>query len=359
MTRIISKHTSVSFSIAQLVLSFLFLSVLALPAISINPDEIPKGTTTLPQPPEPLPLPAPLPAAPPPAPAPPENPAPPESPPAPVTPQVYYPPEPSAPAPAPSPVPAPAPSQPVTTPQQPTRSSRDVVGCNDKGHSTLVRQIEIGELIPCVLSQDSFRQAGRPIHIYEFQGNVNQAVVVKLIGGKPGDWQLNPYLVLLGPDRQVIAADDNTSRLRVAEAYVRLPATGTYTILASSSKAGEFGRYGLVVERDREQYSFDQFDELTNRSRKLKQDNSAYDTSEFQAEQGNVITIRASSSSFFPALVLLDPDGQLVARNDNKAGSRNITLEHKIAKSGTYTVVVNSLRPSDRGSYRLTIKSNR
>jgi serine protease Do len=194
--------------------------------------------------------------------------------------------------------------------------------------------------------------------MYEFQGTADQALAIKLIGGKSGDWQLNPYLVLLGPDRRVIAADDNTSRQRIAQVQVKLPTNGTYTILASNREAKESGRYSVVVETDPNRYSLDESRELSDRSQRLTQDNSAFNPSEFQGEQGKTVTIRASSYSFFPALILLDPDGQIIARNNNKAGDRNVTLEYRLPKSGTYKAIVNSLRPEDRGSYRLTISTS-
>ncbi|NJL43088.1 MAG: hypothetical protein HC935_06590 [Pseudanabaena sp. SU_2_4] len=196
------------------------------------------------------------------------------------------------------------------------------------------------------------------MHIYQFQGKANQPVVAKLIGGKPGDWQLNPYLVLLDPNRQVIAADDNTSRQRVAQVNVKLPETGMYTILASNGDPKQTGRYSVVVERDPNIYSFDRLEELDSSSSRLSQDNSPYEISEFQGEQDRLVTIRASSYSFFPVVYLLDSDDRILASNENTVGDRNAALEYRLPKSGTYKVLVNSLRPEDRGAYRLTISSS-
>lgn len=236
---------------------------------------------------------------------------------------------------------------------------KDVVGCNEEGHITAIRRISLGEVAHCVISDNSFRNNnGRPVHIYQFQGKANQPIVAKLIGGKPGDWQLSPYLVLLGPDRQVIAADDNTSKQRVAQVNVKLPETGIYTILASNGDPKQTGRYSVVVERDTNIYTVDQLDELDSRSSRLSQDNSAYEISEFQGEQDRLVTIRASSYSFFPVVYLLDSDDRILASNENTVGDRNTTIEYRLPKSGTYRVLVNSLRPEDRGSYRLTISSS-
>lgn len=235
---------------------------------------------------------------------------------------------------------------------------KDVVGCNEQGHITAIRRISLGEVAHCVISDNSFRNNnGRPVHIYQFQGKANQAIVTKLIGGKPGDWQLSPYLLLLGPDRQVIAADDNTSRQRVAQVNVKLPETGMYTILASNGDPKQTGRYSVVVESDPNIYTYDRLDELDNQSLKLSQDNSAFDVSEFQGQQDQLVSIRASSYSFFPVVYLLDSDDRILATNENTVGDRNALLEYRLPKSGTYKVVVNSLRPQDRGPYRLTVGS--
>jgi hypothetical protein len=233
-----------------------------------------------------------------------------------------------------------------------------VVSCDEEGHIKAIRLIRYGEVVHCVLGDNSFRSNGRPMHIYQFQGKVNQPIVAKLIGGKPGDWQLSPYLVLLGPDREIVAADDNTSRQRVAQVNVKLPENGIYTILASNGDPKQTGRYSVVVERDPNLYSVDRLEELDNRSSRLSQDNSAYNISEFQGEQDRLVTIRASSYNFFPVVFLLDSDDRILASNENPIGDRNATIEYRLPQSGTYKVLVNSLRPTDRGTYRLTISSS-
>jgi hypothetical protein len=195
--------------------------------------------------------------------------------------------------------------------------------------------------------------------MYKFQGTADQALVLRVIGGKSGYWQLKPYLVLLGPDRQRVSADDNTSKQQIAQVQLKLPVSGIYTILVSNRLASESGRYTLLAENDPTPYSFDQVAELTDQSQKIDQDNSAFNLSEFQGEQGQLITIRASSYSFFPSIILLDSDEQIIARNDNKEGNRSTTLEYRLPKNGKYKIIINSVRPKDKGSYRLTISSKR
>jgi hypothetical protein len=259
----------------------------------------------------------------------------------------------------PLPVYEPSPSQPTvveTRPRSPIASG--VVSCDEEGHIRAIRRIRYGEVVHCVLGDNSFRNSGRPMHIYQFQGKVNQPIVAKLIGGKPGDWQLSPYLIMLDPNREVIATDDNATRQRVAQVNVKLPETGIYTILASNGDAKQTGRYSVVVERDPNLYSVDRIEELDTRSSKLIQDNSPYNISEFQGEQDRLVTVRVSSSSFFPVIFLLDSDDRVLASNDNTIGARNAALEYRLPSSGTYKVLVNSLRPGDRGNYRLTVSSS-
>jgi hypothetical protein len=163
---------------------------------------------------------------------------------------------------------------------------------------------------------------------------------------------------MLDPNREVIAADDNATRQRVAQVNVKLQENGIYTILASNGDAKQTGRYSVVVERDPNLYSVDRIEELDVRSSKLIQDNSPYNISEFQGEQDRLVTVKVSSSSFFPVIFLLDSDDRVLASNDNTIGDRNAALEYRLPRSGTYKVLVNSLRPGDRGNYRLTISSS-
>ena len=124
----------------------------------------------------------------------------------------------------------------------------DLVGCDNKGHIKVIRQIRLGETVFCVLGENSYRKDGSLRHKYEFQGNADQALVFRFkpTGGK----QRHLYLVLLGPDQQVVASGNNPSKQTYAQVHVKLPVTGMYTVLVSNGNATESSDYKFILNSD-------------------------------------------------------------------------------------------------------------
>jgi hypothetical protein len=100
------------------------------------------------------------------------------------------------------------------------------------------------------MGKDTILKDGRLTHMYQFRGTANQALVIKLVGNSSGALQLYPSFVLQAPNQQVVAAEENTSRQRIVQLQVKLPATGLYTIFVSSVNAKKTGGYLLVVGKD-------------------------------------------------------------------------------------------------------------
>jgi len=77
-------------------------------------------------------------------------------------------------------------------------------------------------------------------------------------------------------------------------------------------------------------------------------DGSNFDLWQFTASAGDTITIDMASSAFTPYLILLDPADIPIAESETH-------IAFKLASTGTYTVVANSLNASQAGDYTLSI----
>jgi hypothetical protein len=94
-------------------------------------------------------------------------------------------------------------------------------------------------------------------------------------------------------------------------------------------------------------------------------DGSFYDAYTFSGTAGQQIVISMSSSDFDTYLILLGPDGALVASNDDSIP--NFTTNSRIPASsgflslpatGTYTILANSFAANETGSYSLTLSGS-
>ncbi|AFY33557.1 PPC domain-containing protein [Calothrix sp. PCC 7507] len=227
------------------------------------------------------------------------------------------------------------------------------------------REINFVDIAFGILGKGDFNSQGRYFHFYQFKGQENQLIQIRLIGSgdqrRSNNLSLNPFMFLLDPDNNVIVKRGSAApngETKDAFIFVRLPANGTYTIAVTSRNPGDTGRYSLALRNDRASYSIDESTELTDKSLTLKQNSSAYNVSKFQGKKDQLVSIRVDSlwETFSPYLVLLDSQGNRIATDNSKDGKYSALIDRaKLPKDDTYYVVVISASPQERGRYRLTI----
>lgn len=90
----------------------------------------------------------------------------------------------------------------------------------------------------------------------------------------------------------------------------------------------------------------------------IQSDGSLVDLYTFTGQAGQQIRITLESSEFDTYLILVDPDRNKIAENDDaNQNTRNAELVLTLPQDGTYGVIVNGYDRSDRGRYELTIVS--
>jgi Trypsin len=75
--------------------------------------------------------------------------------------------------------------------------------------------------------------------VYTFQAQENQSVILEMSSDT-----VQPYMMLLGPDGRVVA-ESEPGQGKNTRLYSKLPTAGTYTVVANSQAANQFGRYAV------------------------------------------------------------------------------------------------------------------
>ena len=199
---------------------------------------------------------------------------------------------------------------------------------------------------------------------YIFEGEAGQQVSIVMASN-----DIDPYLILLGPNGELAAEDDDSAGELNAAIDLRLPVSGTYLLLANSYQAGESGTYQIAAQTgggslvdDRPTpppttgFLLEERGELADGDEVLPADGSLIDGYEFFGEAGQEITIDLESNEFDTYLILVDPNQESIAQNDDIVqGNTNSRIVITLPQTGNYYIIVNSYDDSGRGSYVLRV----
>ncbi len=214
--------------------------------------------------------------------------------------------------------------------------------------------------------------------LYAFEGQAGQQVVIEMTSS-----EVDAYLILLGPDGQDLAQDDDSGGRTNARLATTLPENGTYTVLANSYAPGELGSYsirlassqgsapsagttqppnsgsqpnGSATAPSSGDYILQEQGTLASGGPVL-QDGSLYQEYRFEGESGQSVTITLESTDFDPYLMLIDPNGDILQYNDDMDDDTyNSQITTVLPASGTYRVIANSYDPAGQGDYEITVR---
>jgi uncharacterized protein YkwD len=95
---------------------------------------------------------------------------------------------------------------------------------------------------------------------------------------------------------------------------------------------------------------------LQEGDRILSFDGSLFDAYEFEGQRGQVINIEMHSSDFDTYLILIGPDGEWLAQNDDITSQNfNSAIALILPETGVYRILANAYNSRGRGNYTLTI----
>ena len=192
--------------------------------------------------------------------------------------------------------------------------------------------------------------------LYSFEGKAGATITIEM-----KSQEIDSYLILLGPNQRQIAQDDDGAGNNNARITVRLPADGTYTLLANSNEARQSGAYTLELKAttptEPTRAILQEEGALVAGGAVLPSDKSLYREYTFEGRAGQSVAISLESRDFDPYVALFGPNGRLVAENDDESDStKNAFLSVTLPATGRYRVIVNAYDASGRGRYTLTIR---
>lgn len=203
--------------------------------------------------------------------------------------------------------------------------------------------ITFGETVEGVLSSEA------PAVEYTFAGEQGQFVRITMLQVD----SMDPYLRLLDAGGSVLAEDDDSAgSLNSRIGPYRLPANGTYTIVATSLGGSDTGAFTLSLDTATVQ-RIEYGQRMTG---ELSPDEPQAEYS-FSAEAGDVVSIDLESDDFDAYLTLKSADTQATVANDDDSGSgRNARIGPlTLADSGDYTIAVSAFFSDPEGEYSLTL----
>jgi hypothetical protein len=224
------------------------------------------------------------------------------------------------------------------------------------------RSIRAGRTATATLAETDLRMRSRgPYHTWTLRGKRGQRLVIDMTSTS-----FDTYLYLRDESGMLLGQDDDSGDNNNARIRAILPRNGTYRITATSFGPSGRGDYQLAVSQwsppDAPRAGRTQpiapgqtLDGLLEPGDELSGDGPFQDrwTLELQHEQRIRIEMRSSDVDAY--LILLDPDGTVLASNDD-ANGRDAAIHLSAPRGGRYTIIATSF--GDRalmGTYRLQV----
>ncbi|MGF1514969.1 MAG: trypsin-like peptidase domain-containing protein [Elainellaceae cyanobacterium] len=191
--------------------------------------------------------------------------------------------------------------------------------------------------------------------VYAVEAKVGERITVDM-----SSRELDAYLILIAPDGQDLAQDDDSAGGTNARLVATAPVTGTYMILANSYAPGQTGAYQIRVQADEagpSSFLMQEENVLGPGASVLPQDGSLYQEHLFEGRAGQTVTVAMESQEFDPYLILLDPNGRVIGQNNNLgANTTSASLTLVLPETGTYRAIANASDSEGQGRYLITIR---
>jgi len=222
---------------------------------------------------------------------------------------------------------------------------------------------------------DEQLSSGEFVDTYEIEGREGDRVSLSLRSDV-----FDPYLMVRGPGDFSEENDDASDNDKNASLDLRLPASGTYRVMATSFESGETGHYTLAVggSGDGRRSGGSQAIQTSTGAQggsgalrpggsvsdSLRQGDETLtsgefvDTWRFRARRGQIYTASLESADFDSYLLVRGPGG-LSEDNDDDAGqrgSRNSRVTFTAAADGEISVSATSFGAGETGGYRLALE---
>jgi len=233
------------------------------------------------------------------------------------------------------------------------------------------RQIGMGKSVTDTLSAaDPVLPSDRsPYKLFSFYGAAGQTVRIDLMSAA-----FDARLYLQDWEGLNIAESDDSGGAQRARIWYDLPFTGIYQILAGARRSGQHGPFSLSVtatEAHAMPPNANPPQLVTNGAIGFNQqvkgivadgtptyDHRMYHAYDFQCSAGQQLQMDILSGWDNYAIVV-DPGGNIVARDNDSGGGTNARIVHTCAATGLYRLVVTTSAPAaSAGRYTLRVQAH-
>jgi hypothetical protein len=206
------------------------------------------------------------------------------------------------------------------------------------------------------------RSRRAPYHIWTFEGRRGQRVVLDMMSR-----DFDAYLVLRDPDGAMVAYDDDSGEGNDARIRTVLPRDGRYRLVATAFSAEARGRYSLSLSSwdtaagpppgaVAELRPGDTREGVLEPGDSIGADGPYEDRWMFDARAGARLRLELRADDMDAYLIVLGPDGRMLASDDDGLGDRNSVVMLRAAAAGRYTAIASSFGESPVvGTYRITL----
>ena len=212
------------------------------------------------------------------------------------------------------------------------------------------RRLEVGQEFEGMLTAAAPHVEGRYYHEFALAAEEGRLVSVSLTSDL-----FDPYLEIYSPSGREFADDDSGGE---GDAYLEFeaPESGVYRVRVTTYGPGGLGTYAVSYEESEPRTLVAEFDgELVPES---PVDETGRPVSEhrYSARAGETAVIEARSTDFDPILTVFDPQGRLIAENDDFGTGWNSRVEIDFEQTGVYTIVVAAYWDDQSGTYRVVVQ---
>jgi thermolysin len=240
--------------------------------------------------------------------------------------------------------------------------------CPGSGGGCSAAAITVGQTVNGSLSTSDcvFTGTTRRVDLYSFSGTAGQQIAVSMSSSV-----FDTYLYLANSSNQTVGEDDDggdgfNSRIPATSGFITLPATGTYTIYATSYAADSLGTYSLTLSAGGScpatPISVGQTTSasLTTSDCIFSGTNRYVDLYSFNGSAGQRVGVSMSSSSFDTYLYLVNSSNQIIGEDDDGGGGTNSRIPATtgfvtLPATGSYRIQASSFSAGSTGAYTISL----
>ena len=225
------------------------------------------------------------------------------------------------------------------------------------------RRISVGASASGSLADQDARMRGNrgPYQVWALRGKRGQRLVIDMTSSS-----FDTYLYLRDRDGFLLGQDDDSGDDNNARVRTILPRNGRYRIIATSFGQAARGDYALAVSEWPAPEApgagnvqtiavGDTKDGLLEPGDEFSGDGPYQDRWTFEVQAGERLRVEMQSTDVDSYLIVLGPDGSVVATNDDASG-RDAAVVVRVAAAGRHTVLATTYGDAPRvGAYRIKL----